>query len=88
MTTSDVVRLATKWVFGLWMAGLGTYMLVEKIAIWPAIGILVFGVFILNPNDLTRFTLWFKTNAAGYMLETGGRRKDDPDDRPPSTPQG
>ena len=67
MTANDLAKLLGKWLFGLWMAGLGTYLLVAKVAVWPAIGLVAFGVFILNPGDLTRFALWFKENASAYL---------------------
>ena len=67
MSPGDLAKLVGKWVFGLWMAGLGTYLLVAKVAVWPAIGLLCFGVFILNPGDLQRFAQWFKQNASDYL---------------------
>lgn len=64
---SDMARLVAKWVFGLALAGLGAYTLVAKIAVWPGIGLLTFGIFILRPDDLKAFAAWFKANAADYL---------------------
>lgn len=64
---SDMTRRVLRWGFGLWLAALGTYLLVAKIAVWPAIGLLAFGIFILRPDDLQAFAGWFKANAASYL---------------------
>lgn len=73
MTWKDVCEatlgLVVRWMFGLGLAALGTYMLVEKIAVWPAIGVLAFGVFILRPADLVAFGNYLKTNAAQYFTK-------------------
>jgi len=65
-------RLVTRWIFGLIMAGLGVYMIVAKIAVWPAIGLLAFGVFILRPADLKDFANWFRANASDFLKPPGG----------------
>jgi len=60
-------QLFTRWLFGLALAALGAYMIVEQVAVRPGIGILTFGIFILRPADLTAFAAWIKTNAADYF---------------------
>ena len=63
--------LVVRWLFGLALAGLGAYMIVQKIAVWPGIGVLTFGVFILRPKDLQSFSQWFRENAASYLSKSG-----------------
>ena len=64
---SDATKAIVKWIFGLAMAGLGAYVLVAKIAVWPGIGLLTFGVFMLRPDELQAFAVWMKANVASYL---------------------
>lgn len=63
----NYTRLAARWAFGLAMAALGAYIIVEKIGVWPGIGVLTFGVFILRPADLQAFAQWFRANAGSFI---------------------